>query len=195
MIKSNTCIAVIKNKKGKLMMAGDRRQSWGMSQAQRCPQPKVIKRNGFLLGGTGHGGICNLITMRMPVKDQANWCTKTMSIDDYMYEVLMKDIKHILKDDFKKDGGIIPGRAMIVVGHSGHLYEIDINPDKTQSSIVLDTLSTPYATGCGGQLAWGSLLTTKKLKMSDKQRLITALHVAAAVSPGCDAEVDIIEED
>ena len=187
-MKSNTCLAVLKDKKGKLWFAGDRRQSWGMHKAQHSPRSKVTKRNGVLLAGTGTSSTCDLLTDQFPIPD---------IIEDsyyYMHSVFMPKLleflreNHYVKKDERKLQG--EGHAVILVGVNSELYEVYLDSHHIEFGCV----NTPYAHGCGGSYAIGSLLTTAKLnkKMSEKQRLTLALEVAASVSPGCDDSVDII---
>lgn len=197
---SGTCIAVIKTKRGKIMMAGDRRMSWGFSQAQRTPEPKVIKRDGLLFGGTGSCYLLTLINQIFVVPDRGK--------DDplaYMHNIFHKALVRFLCSKGFGDSktGVLkfPPDLSIesLVACKGRLFSILIGSDgdspHDMGYVLIDEVSLPYSTGCGGSLAWGSLLTTEPLKeMSDKEKLITALKVAATVSPGCDDEVDIITE-
>jgi hypothetical protein len=91
----------------------------------------------------------------------------------------------------------------LVIACSGDLYSVEVgnpydsvydNKGCSGGLIQITELSVPYATGCGGQLAWGSLLTTENLAMKDKERLELALKVAAKVSPGCDDNIDFVSE-
>lgn len=198
---SLTCIAAIKDKKGRIYVASDRRASWDFSQAQAMPRPKLQKRNGIILSGTGDGYLCHLIVdmLEFPhIQDD-------QSTDEYMHSVFYGKVLMLLKrkgfvDDrnqlkiAKEDG------AEILVAVRGVLYTLSIrNPDPSNDhpngQIAIDEVATPYATGCGGALAWGSLLTTEDLGFKPKERLIIALNVAAKVSPGCDNNIDIERED
>lgn len=193
--KSNTCIAVLKTKRGKLMMAGDRRASWD-HQAQKMPRPKIQKREGLLLGGTGDGYLCTLIVDILSLPEYEN-----IDTDSYMHHKFQTAIVRLLKSkNFCDNKGLhIPTdtEAEIIVGIQGKLYQVIISNEDSRNHggiITIDELNTPYATGCGGLLAWGSLLTTQDLNLSDKERLKLALSVAAQVSTGCDGNVDIISE-
>lgn len=196
---SNTCIAVVKDKKGKLVMASDRRVSWGFSQAQAMPGPKCFHRNGVLLAGTGDAYLCMLIAKHMPFPKKS----EEDDLESYVYDGLYEYIKRMLlsKGFTQDDKNVhIPVNmsAEVLIGVGGRLFSAIIeNPSKEnelQGMISMDEVALPYATGCGGQLAWGSLLTTDGTKMSAEDRLQIALTVAATVSPGCDANVDMVKE-
>jgi len=189
-----TCIAAIKHK-GKIYVAGDRRASWDMSQAQVMPFAKVIKRDGVILAGTGDCYVLNLITrvLHIPQVDT--------DIDTYMFHHLQRAIRGLLIEKGFTDGQKILRipeelETEIVIAISGTLWAIQIQDSKPHGIgiISVDQCNLPYATGCGGQLAWGSLLTTEDMEMKPKDRLIKALKVAAQVSPGCDDKVDIEHE-
>lgn len=199
--QSNTCIAVLQNKKTKkLIMAGDRRVSWGASQAQAMPHPKISKRAGLLMGATGDGDLCDLIVHIMEIDVQSDLDNMTF-FHQYLYEKI-KTL--LLYKGYGDEHGIlrIPTdlSSEILIGRQKELYSIIIeNPENEGTNlygnISIGQLNVPYATGCGGSLAWGSLLTTKDLKISEEDRLTIALKVAASVSPGCDANIDIFLED
>ena len=199
MLKSNTCLAVLRDKNGYLWFAGDRRISWNYSKAIKGPRSKVTKRNNILFAGTGTSCICDLVT------DQFEVPIKTDMIDSYTYihKVLVPAlIKQLKEEGWINDGerklaydNILDSRlddcaphAILIIGVGSDLYELDLN---TQL-ITVDAIDAPYAAGCGGELAWGSLLTTEKLRMTPKARLKLAVEIAAKVSPGCDDNVDII---
>lgn len=191
MIKSNTCIAVIKNKQGKLLMAGDRRCSWGSHQYQSIPWPKVVKRDGFLFGGTGDAHVLSLIANYMPITPDYNRLG-----DKYLYSIFFDNMRNFLKER-SFENTLVETSTEILIGYQSRLYtmNIEVNHAKHKQHIDLLEINVPFATGCGGQLAWGSLLTTETLNMKPHERLKMALRVAAQVSAGCDNNIDIIEED
>lgn len=198
---SGTCIAILADKNGKLIMATDRRMSWGMSQAQVMPGPKCFKREGILLAGTGDAHLCTLLTKRMHLP----YYPPEINPEDYVHEAIYNSIKEILiskgfSQDDKNLHLPVDSSVELVVGIKGRVFSIDVcNPSKDldfNGIIRIDEVSVPYATGCGGQLAWGSLLTTARIKkLGAEERLTVALFVASEVSPGCDNNIDFIEED
>jgi len=200
--KSRTCIAAIKVR-NKVMMAADRRSSWDFSQAQTMIKPKILKRNGLILAATGDGYLCSLLVERLDIPGDP---LHTDDLDTYMFESLHAHITKLLLRKGFKDGHnqlSIPGEdsgCELLVGVKGRLFNYVIsnpepeNKDRSLGEIQVDELNLPYASGCGGALAWGSLLTTDKVDMKPKDRLTLALEVAAHVSPGCDNNIDIVGE-
>ncbi len=197
--KSLTCLAAIKHR-GKIYMAADRRTSWDMSQAQEMPRPKIKKRDGVILAGTGDGYLCTLIVdiMKIPIGEGQD-------LDIYMHWTFHQAVTKLLlakgyADEHKQLKIPPSGGAEILVAIQGMLYTVLIdNPDAENLDnpfglVSIEEVNFPYASGCGGHLAWGSLLTTETLDMKPKDRLKLALQVAAKVSPGCDAVVDIEHE-
>lgn len=197
--QSRTCIAVIKNKRGKLMMAGDRRATWDFSQSQKMPRPKVSKRDGLLLGGTGDGALCTLIVDIMPILSYED-----QELDNYMFNDFRKQlIKTLKQQGYTDEHNLLKlprdTDAEIIVGIRGRVYQVIINnpdPDNhyTVGQVSIDEVNVPYAAGCGGSLAWGALLESVDSQYSYKERLERALNIAASVSPGCGDGIDIINE-
>lgn len=188
---SHTCLAMIRDNKGVLWFAGDRRQSWGMHKAQKSPRPKVTKRNGILFAGTGNSAICDLLTEQFepPFYNEKEYPDSYT----YMYKLFMPELLDFLEREGwmkKEDGRCLncDSMASIIVGVKSDLYELDLDNE----SIAFVPVDAPYATGCGGMYALGSLLTTERSKGLPKKRLQLALEVAAEMSPGCDSNVDII---
>lgn len=198
---SSTVLLAIKNKKGKIMMAGDRRVSWGMDAACKSPYPKVIKRDNLLFAGTGCAYLCDLVVKFAPIPP--------FSVDESLYQyihgtfynslvpylqqkgILVKDEIRINVNEDKddKDWG-----ASILIGAKGELVVLDIS--NTGSPVAICPVALPFNAGCGGMYAIGAYTAVEKDKtLTDKQKLTKAIKIAAKYSPGCDANVDIIEED
>lgn len=198
MIKSQTCLAVVRDDKGKLWFAGDRRSSWHFGKAIKGPRPKVTKKNGILLAGTGVASICDLVTERFEVPKAGkgeesmkymvrfeNALLEWLREEDWVKE----DSRCLAKQGPEDDDEDSSMMAIILVGVGSDLYELDIGTNMPLNSTPIDA---PYGAGCGGSLAWGSLLTSAKLGWTEKKRLKEALKVAAKVSPGCDDNIDIL---
>lgn len=192
---SNTCLAVIREDKGphkgKLIFAGDRRISWGMGGHQVGVRPKICKRNGVLFAGTGSAYLCDLICELCDVPP----INKDIDGFNYIHRYLYDSVKSTLINKGlgdKENGILIPDEmhAVILIGVKGELFEMGIS----DVILSLDAIGAPFAHGCGGQYALGSLITTEKLKISSEKRLQIALGVAAKLSPGCDGNIDIIRE-
>lgn len=203
---SNTCIAVAEYG-GNIYMAGDRRVSWGMDQAQSMPVPKVQKRDGMLIGATGVSSICDAIVSL--IKYPA--IKKRMKPADYMNTVVRKAIlDHFTSIGMTRNGRIVMPdtyscEAVFVIGGKCFSVEIsnEFDTDADDSSFhIIDIAqnSLPYATGCGGQWAWGvleehaSLISAGKLKLRPEESMRRALKIAGKFSPGCDTQIDIIND-
>jgi hypothetical protein len=195
MIKSQTCLAVVRDDKGKLWFAGDRRSSWHFGKAIKGPRPKVTKKNGILLAGTGVASICDLVTERFEVPKQEDKETSMQYMVRFEDELLAwlreekwvkEDSRCLTKQGEEEEHELM---AIILVGVGSDLYEVDLACTSPLQSTPIDA---PYGAGCGGSLAWGSLLTSAKLGWTEKKRLKEALKVAAKVSPGCDDNIDIL---
>ncbi len=195
MIKSNTCLAVLMHK-DKLYFAGDRRISWGLHKAQRGPRPKVTHRDGVLFAGTGTSALCDEITDLFVVPDRY----PGSDAFEYFHHSLLPHVlahletkgyvnrgeRHLRRNDKDKEDDMLI--AIILVGIDDCLFELDINT----SVISGDQIVTPYASGCGGAYALGSLMTTEGSKLGPEARLIKALRIAASISPGCDGHIDVV---
>jgi ATP-dependent protease HslVU (ClpYQ) peptidase subunit len=197
--QSRTVIAVIKNKKGKLIMAGDRQASldWGMGVTM--PRPKINKRNKILLGATGSGGLCTLFVDVMEIPDIET------DLDTYMFYVFRKSMMKALKSQgyVDKDGSLrlpVDTYCELVIGMQGKCYSVivsngDLAEDHYGSQIMIDENPVPYATGCGGLPALG-VLKGKLLEegQNTQEHLELAVKVACDISPGCGLPLDIIKE-
>jgi len=204
---SNTVIALVKNKKGKLMIAGDRRSSWGYHYAQSMEIPKINKKNNILLGATGNGDMCSLIVddggLEFPEKE-------VDSVTTYMYHVLRPSVLKFLinqgygyKDKYSKLE-LPPGMfCEIVLGIEGEAWSLIIdNPfsedsDQLGGNISLGRVSVPYTTGCGGHGTADApiLYEIRKKGYVTKEELKMILEVVADIAPGCDGKIDIITAD
>ena len=202
---SNTCIAVMEVD-GVVYMAGDRRVSWDWSQAQSMPVPKINKRCEMLIGATGSAFLTSIIVdvIQYPKIKRGE---KQM---DYMINVICKEIREsLIGHGFRNGFGMLKipsdyyAEAVFVI--RGKAFSISVenrydsdSADGSMAHVVGDAISYPYATGCGGQWAWGvihehgELINSGKLKMTPETSLTRALKVAAKYSPGCDSKIDII---
>lgn len=206
---SNTCLVVLRDKKGKLVFGGDRRISWG-HQFQTTPRPKITKRNNVLFAGTGVACLCDTVTDLCHVPD----IPKDMDGFHYVHNVLFNSVRQQLQEKgyMDKDFNMTIGKdmmAVILIGVLGDLFEMGI----TEHGITIDAMDTPMAHGCGGSLALGSLESTVgdtlsslqkklkqrgfrgKLKSIEECRIALAIDVAAKHSSGCDSQFDILRED
>jgi len=206
---SNTVIAIVTSRKGNLMIAGDRRASWGYHYAQSMDVPKINKKENVLLGATGHGDMCSLFVddggFDIPEK-------KVKSVNSYMFHIFKPAVVKFLisqgygnksKED-KTNLSLPPGMfCEIVVGIEGEAWSMIIeNPCSEASDILaghvsLGRVSIPYATGCGGHGTADGIIRyeIKRKGYLTKADLRAILEVVADISPGVDDKIDIIESD
>lgn len=201
-----TCIAIAKNKNGRIMMAGDRRVSSDWSNAFDLPatSPKIKKDDsGILMGGAGSANLLTILTKVMIPPDRG-----TEDLDVYMQfkfkdalkKALIisgyKDEHNLLKLDQDGDMG-----AILVLEHRVFLLDVRHPDEFSQHGNILTGIieilegPLPYAVGCGADLAKGALLAEKKrLGYNTRDGLRLAMEIAADISPGCSNQVDIISE-
>lgn len=200
--KSNTCIAVCKNRKGKLMIAGDRRNTWGYHHAETMEFPKINKKDGVLLGATGTGDACSLFVddgaFNIPDK-------KVDCINTYMFHTFKPAVfKFLINQGYAnkdKELSLPPDWFVeVVICIEGTTWTLIIsNPLDTgvlAGHVDLSRISVPYATGCGGIPALAVLKHTLKIKgYCTQDDLKQALVIASEISIGCDDVIDILTED
>lgn len=205
-----TVIAVCKNRTGKLMMAGDRRDSTGWHYAQVMEVPKINKKNGLLIGATGSSDLCSLF-----VDDDAFEVPerKVKSVNKYMHHIFKQEVVSFLVKQLygRKDKETVTPTLLIppnkscevVIGIDGETWILTIDnalPEAVDSllgHLALFRVSSPYSTGCGGQGTpdgiFKYLLRTKGY-ITEKD-LRTTLEIVAEISPGCNDTIDVIKED
>lgn len=195
-----TCIAVIKDTDGKLVFAADRRISQtNMVWYQAGPAQKIVKRDGIIFAGSGDGYVSDLIGEIMPIPLKH----PTQSLLEYLHLDFTTELTRFLRDRglMDKDEFRLAGTteinseheifACLLMGIEGQLFELQL----TQQRILIDRMNVPHTGGCGGPYAIGALLALDKSKLSAQDKLIKALTIAAALSPACDTNIDIIKED
>lgn len=200
-----TVIAVVKNSRGRLVMAGDRRNSWG-HKYQSMPHPKINKESGIITGCCGSGYLCDLLVFHYPL---SKFFPEYIDQDphDYMFNEYTNKLGHYLRSkgyvDHHKNLQI-PGEqtAVALVAVNGKCFEVlvenptkeDIHSKDLNGMIEVMEVSVPFAVGCGDLLAQGSLLTTENMSMTAKERLIKALEITAQADAFVDNKIDIISE-
>jgi len=198
--KSNTCIGLIKTKSGKLIIAGDRRLSWGWSLAQSMPRPKIAKRQGLLLGATGDGTLCSLFVNCMEIPKIGNKDLTSYMNNEFYNAIYNELVQHGYAEEHNLLKIPEDSYCELVVGIKKTVWSIviantDNNKDSAQGLIMIDEVNHPYATGCGGMAALGVLVHEQiKNKHLTEKHLLEALQTAAKLSPGCDSEIDILRE-
>lgn len=203
-----TVIAAIKNKKGKLMMAADRRSSMGWHQAQSMPVPKIRKDEvGVLRGATGDGHLCEILVDVFPMPE-----CKTDTVSAYVHHQVRTSLEKFLIAQGYKNAG--EGKHLyienidgveLVLGIAGTLWSIEVlNHHENLGIIKINQVNVPYATGCGGPWAWSVAHTLQSGKYinketgkhpSNKEILTEMIMTSAEFSPGCDNKIDFISED
>lgn len=202
---SSTCIAVIRNRKGKLVIAGDRRCSWGYSFSQSMEFPKINKKDNILLGATGSGDMCSLFVedggFTFPER-------KVKCLNSYMYHSVKPAVHRFLLNQKygNKDTLLLPPDTFVevVIGIEGQVWSLIVqNPlsegshEQFAGSIDIGRIpSIPYVTGCGRSSAYSILMyELKRTGYLTHQHLKDALAITAEISPGCDGVIDIMSED
>jgi ATP-dependent protease HslVU (ClpYQ) peptidase subunit len=197
-----TCIAILKNRSGKLLFASDRRVTAG-NYAYPLPVPKTIQRDGIILAGAGCAFLDSTLVFTLPIPKKPD----NLSIHEYMFCTFLPCTLHHLRkqkiihplenrlnvDPLFTSGQIDPEdsyAATFVIGIAGQLFVMDFD----SKSVALDIVGTPYAIGCGSQYALGSLKTTEHMKLTTKARLQIALRVTAELDPNCDSKIDFTQE-
>jgi hypothetical protein len=200
--QSRTIIACIKQKNGKIMMAGDRRVSCDWGYSYTCPKPKVRKTDsGLLIGASGDSGLCKLC---VDVFEPSEIKTDSQT---YMFYTFLPELTKLLKQqpgyvDAHKLLTLSPDEhCCLLVACQGDLYTVDIQGvlveagQPTMSRIILDDAPTPYGIGCGADAAIHILNNKKEeLGYNTKEHLEIACLNACQTSPGCGLPIDYIKE-
>jgi hypothetical protein len=198
--KSTTCIIALKNTKGKILIAADRRASFDWSKHVTMNKPKVRKNNGYIIAGTGDGALCSLFVDAFTPPDYDG-----EDLDIFMHHKFYKSVVRTLIGHDMVDAHKvlkIPPETYcgLVIALNGHVYTVDIfNPDENGALpygvVAIDEVPTPYTTGCGGEHAKGAIDAMILQGVKDTRLIAkTAIEVAAMNSPGCDAVCDLIIE-
>lgn len=195
-----TCICVLKNKRGKLVFGSERRVI--NSHKYVLPIPKIVKRNGIIIGGAGGSFVCSLITTSLPIPAY----NSAKSTQEYMFDSFLPSSLEFLREhkiihptenrvnidpDLLGSDSEAPDASVFLLGIKGSLYEFEID----SKYFYLDVVPTPYAIGCGGKFALGSLLTTSDMPISVNEKLKLALKATSHLDPNCDDNIDIMVED
>jgi hypothetical protein len=197
--KSNTCIAAIKNRYGKITVAADRRASSGFDHSMPCINPKVMKRDGLILAATGDSALCELVVEHISIPKM--W---DLEPNKYMFHVFRPHLyKALIKHDYANEQKQVklPHEVdvEVLVACQGSLFSVFIAPysnSDPNGHISICQQPIPYATGCGGIWALSSLITSTRLgETSTRKKLELALQIAAEHSPGCGDGYDQVTED
>lgn len=146
----------------------------------------------MLFAGTGDGYLCIQLASFSPIsKRKVGEDVHTYMNTTYLQGVInhLRVLGMVHKDEQRLCGSE-EKTVNLLIGVDGCLYELAA----TTKDISILPINLPYAVGCGGSIAWGSLLTTQNSELTAVERLSTALNIAAMVSGGCDSNIDILEE-
>lgn len=203
--KSHTCIAIIKDKTGSLLMAGDRKVSADWSFSYKCPFPKIRHCwNGMLVGASGDSGLCKQIVdiFEPPSKIEAE------DLDIYMnYSYIPALFKHLKNlpgytDEHKILRLAKDESCSVLIGIEDRAFIVEIgNPEEdikemVLSRIILDDVPLPFVIGCGAATAFPILLAECNSKgYNTKLTLTKAMQIAAEISPGADNNIDYRPEE
>ncbi len=200
-----TAIVIIKTKKGRVIMAGDRKLTYDWSLATSMPGPKIRKDadTGILIGAAGSGNLATVLVNLTKVPD-----LDLIDVEIYMHFKFKKAlIKALLEAGYKDQHNqlMIPEDygcdGLVVV--RGRAFMVDIkHPDWNSNHgnvlggiVEIEETGFPYAVGCGAASAYPILLAEKKREgYSTKEHLTLAMEIAADIAPGVDKFVDFISE-
>lgn len=180
-----TCIVTLKTK-DRIYMAADKRVSFATT-ASKIRYPKIIKTGGILLGFAGNGvlGHQALHVFRSPKYPTGLGPTNYVrawieAFNIYLVETGVVEDKYyrpVLHQD--TDTSVVDTEFMMVV--DGELFLIDL----TIEGLQYFPHTFPYATGSGGDVALGSLLTTEVLDIDPVKRTRLAVSAASQIVSSC----------
>lgn len=179
-----TCIAALKDSKGKIWIGGDHRISMDDAYYKNL-HPKVWKRDGMLLAYAGDAILGEAFARFFPIPDR-----RIKDIDLYMHEIFTPALKKYVKRRELIDNRDIDA----IIALKGRLYSVDLSNHKDHDKICVDVIEIPmpYAIGSGSDYALGSLLSTEGRPV--KERLTLALEIASRLSSSCDNNILIKHE-
>lgn len=177
-----TVIVALKDDKNKIWMAGDRQISTGDTFYETLT-PKVIKREGLLLGYAGDCGFAEAVVHDMTLPK------KIRNSRLYMVELFYSSIKKTMnRKGFEEDD------VSILIGINHRLFECQASKGK----IYIGEVPTPYAIGSGSDIALGSILAHQEfneyLSHDETMILEQAIKNTAKINRTVNSTVDIIHE-
>lgn len=182
-----TCVVGMIKRDGKLIMGADSVASDWLEKIN-LPTPKVLKRDGLLIGACGEMTILQVIKYHLVIPK------RKQNEDDERYVVtklvpaLRKAFREnniTLKQDEKE---FFRGSLLIGCGKSIFQIECSFN--------VIRSTENFLCIGSGGVFARSSLLTSHIIpKMTTIERLRLALRVASKCARGVGGKLTIVESD
>lgn len=171
-----TCIVGMSNGDN-VYIGGDRGISNNDNILSLC-RPKVAKNGEYIIGYAGSQGVGQLAhIMTTPVIGK--------DIEKTLRTSFIKSLKTIIDEFGPSNLTESENHTDFLVGCKGRLFEISTN-DWSVSELEYS------AVGSGSNIALGSLYTTSLYDLSIKERVQIALDSAIALSPTCQAPIDIL---
>lgn len=171
-----TCIVGISNGDN-VYIGGDRGISNNDNILSLC-RPKVAKNGEYIIGYAGSQGVGQLAhIMTTPVIGK--------DIEKTLRTSFIKSLKTIIDEFGPSNLTESENHTDFLVGCKGRLFEISTN-DWSVSELEYS------AVGSGSNIALGSIYTTSLYDLSIKERVQIALDSAIALSPTCQAPIDIL---
>ncbi len=200
-----TVIALVKNRKGRLMIGADRQMTWGYGYKQHVPFPKICNKAGVLLAGCGSGDLVHLMIRAGGFKVPER---RTSCVETYMYHTFKPSVKKFLISQgyaIKNELAIPPDLdSEFIIGIDGTGWILGIgNPDNDTKgsdafigSVELMPISLPYASGSGGSYCIGIInYELNRKKYITKEEFIVALKTTAQLDSAVNDTIDILTED
>lgn len=174
-----TCIAVVRDQaNNKIWMAGDR----GISDDNTISvgsSPKIWKKEGYLFGYAGSMDGDRIKHLFVPPQFEGRG-----SVDKFMYSRFLKALRKFY-EEWWVDTSASSDFGMIICVR-GKIYE------HSSGDMSLTQYDQDYlAMGSGGDLAMGSLYSTKLYK-DGRKRANLAVQAAINHSPSCKGPIDIL---
>ncbi len=174
-----TCIAVVRDSAtNKIYMAGDRVVS-DDNTINVCSSPKVWKKEGYLFGYAGSMDGDRIKHLFVPPTPEPR-----VNIDKFMYSKFLKALRKFYEEWWVD---ISPSSDFgLIICVKGKIYEHNA-ADMSLTQYDQDYL----AMGSGGDLALGSLYSTKSYK-DGRKRANLAVQAAINHSTSCKGPIDIV---
>lgn len=179
-----TCIVLLRD--GPFMyMAGDRRVASG-GEYSRYPVPKVVNKDGLLIGGAGKMSLMEEILYGFTPPKRAKSLTDMEYVRRSIYHGILnhlKDLDEVVDVDDKN--------ITFLIGYAGMSFKLDID----DTDVDFGQVQSPYAIGSGASVAKGALSAMALRDELPESVIEAAMHAAAAWDSGCSLEYDLIKQE
>jgi ATP-dependent protease HslVU (ClpYQ) peptidase subunit len=143
---------------------------------------KVFINQNFIFGFTSSFRMGQLLRYSFSPPGQV----QDQDLNEYMVTTFIDAVRDCLKEGgFQEKENEVESGGTFLVGHQGHLFTVDSDYQ------VGESLDGYDAVGCGGQIAKGSLFSTKDL-IDQEYRIKLALQAAEHHSGGVRAPFNIL---